>query len=816
MPEVELLSPVGDWNCLKAAVQNGANSVYFGAEQFNARIFADNFQINDIKQAIHYCKIRNVKTHLTLNTLIKNSEFENAVLIAKEAYEAGIDAIIIQDLGLAKFLIKHLPDLPIHASTQMSVHNLQGALELENLGFKRVVLARELSIEEIEYICSHTNIEVETFIHGALCISYSGQCLFSSMAGGRSANRGKCAGPCRLPYELIAESSKNKIKKTIDKGYLLSPKDLCGLAFLPRLIQAGVKCFKIEGRMKSPEYVATVTRIYRKYIDMILNEEKFIIDENDVKDLMQVYNRGGFSNGHLSAKPNKELIFPEKPNNIGIYLGKIEKYQPQKGHITLTLEEPLEIGDSISVYKENSKYLVSELMLKNENIKSASPGTSVTIGRMKGNISVGDKVYRISSKKLSDIAENSYKNCENIKIPLNCTVTIKKDTPIKMELFTTNEISNNTIYHNIRLEVVSNTIPIGALKTPISVERVVKQISKTNNTPYYFKNITVLLDDGLYVPSISTLNDLRRKALEAFENEVLKKVTRKPIEISCKRDETVTYTPTLKNPKISLSLRNLHTNYDYTKLPKDKIDRIYLALKLLVNKEYQEIIDYLSENYTVYIYMPSIIKANYKNIILNSLDAITSRFNIKGFVISNLCDFKFLEKYKNDYDFVGNYSLNVFNTYTLEEYKKLGLNCTTLSRELSFDDLKQILNTSNMDIELIVYGFLPIMATNYCFLGKTNQCYPDCGTNCKKENNYYLKDRFGFEFRIIPDNIQTVSLIFNSKILSIATNLLPIPRVRIDIIDETIEEINNIVDCAYNREKLEGKQYTNGNLYREV
>lgn len=186
MPEIELLAPAGNFECLKAAVQNGADSVYFGVDKFNARIYASNLSLDSMKEAIRYCKLRDVKTHLTLNTLIKNSEFEDAANLAKEAYETGIDAIIIQDLGLATYLIKHFPNLPIHASTQMTAHNLQGVLELEKLGFKRVVLSRELSISEIEYICSNTNVEIETFIHGALCICYSGQCLFSSVVGGRS------------------------------------------------------------------------------------------------------------------------------------------------------------------------------------------------------------------------------------------------------------------------------------------------------------------------------------------------------------------------------------------------------------------------------------------------------------------------------------------------------------------------------------------------------------------------------------------------------------------------------------------------------
>lgn len=600
----------------------------------------------------------------------------------------------------------------------------------------------------------------------------------------------------------------------LDKGYILSPKDLCGLAYIPRLINAGVKCFKMEGRMKNPEYVATVTRIYRKYIDMALNGKEYIIDDNDISDLMQIFNRGGFSNGHLSSNPNRGFVFKDKPNHIGIYLGTVEKYNSGKGYITINLETPLDIGDSISLETENSTYLVSELMYNNENIKTANARTRVTIGRMKGKIKIGCKVYKVTSKKLMEQARLSYINCENKKIPISCNITIKKDEPIKMELFTTNDTHPSGIYHNIKIETVSNVVPVDALKTPTSVERIIKQISKTNNTPYTFENITVYLDDGLYVPSISSLNELRRNAIEKLEKEIEKRVLRKPPEITFEHEDTITYIPKLAHPKISLSLRHLFTNYDYTKLEHDKISRIYLALKLFVDKNYVDIIDYLSEHNNIYIYLPTIIKSNYKNIILNSLDDITSRFSVKGFVLSNIADFRFLEKYKGKYDLIGNYSLNVFNNYTMEEYKDLGLNCVTLSRELNEEGLNEILRTSNIDSELIVYGNLPIMATNYCFLGKTNHCYPDCGANCKKDYKYYLKDRLGFKFRIIPDSIQTVTIICNSKTLSISTKNLPITSVRLDMIDETIDEINEAIDKAYTREKLEGPQYTNGNLYR--
>lgn len=335
--KVELLAPAGNFECVKAAVQNGADAVYLGFSSFSARSSAQNFNLEELKKAIDYAHVRNVKIHLALNILIKNNEFSEAIAVAEKAYEYGVDAIIVQDLGLALALINHFPKLPIHASTQMTANDLYSVQSLERLGFKRVVLARELSIPEIEYICRNTKMEVETFTHGALCISYSGQCLMSSMIGGRSANRGKCAQACRLPYSLLEND------KVVDNGYLLSPRDLCALEFIPDLIKAGVSSFKIEGRLKSPEYVAVVTRIYRKYIDLYLSEKPYEIDPKDKMDLKQVFNRGNFSSGHLEPKPNLGLVCKEKQNNMGIYIGNVSHYNDKKGHITLNLNESIAI-----------------------------------------------------------------------------------------------------------------------------------------------------------------------------------------------------------------------------------------------------------------------------------------------------------------------------------------------------------------------------------------------------------------------------------------------------------------------------------------
>ncbi len=513
---IDLLSPVGDFECLKSAVQNGANSVYFGADLFSARAYASNFNLDDLERAILYAKSRGVKTNLTLNTLISDDEFSDAFELAKKAYEFGIDAIIVQDLGLAKQLIKAFPDLDIHASTQMSIHNLQGVLKMQELGFKRVVLARELSLQEIEYICNNSDIEIECFVHGALCISYSGQCLFSSMVGGRSGNRGKCAQPCRLPYQLLENTEK------VDQGHLLSTRDLCGLDFIPDLINAGVTCLKIEGRMKNPEYVATVTRIYRKYIDLAESDKEYIIEENDRKALLQVFNRGLFSTGHLSNEYNKNLVFKDKPNNMGLFLGKVEKYNKNKGYITVKLQEPIEIGDTISLEKESGSYNVTELMLKDKNIKETQIGQTITIGRMKGNINLGDKIYKMSSKKLNLQAQESIKG-ENRKVDLNCKVVIKRNLPIEINVTSAN---NLPIYSNLNVCYKSDVIPEPAKNRPLEIDKVLTQISKTTDSIYNFKNIDVELDDGLFLPKISALNDLRRNALEQVYNFAVSNIKR--------------------------------------------------------------------------------------------------------------------------------------------------------------------------------------------------------------------------------------------------------------------------------------------------
>ena len=801
---IELLSPVGDFDCLKSAVQNGADAVYFGANSFSARAFASNFDDNTLEQAINYAKIRGVKTNLTLNTLIKNDELKNAISIAKKAYEYGIDAIIVQDLGLARYLIKNFPGLAVHASTQMSVHNLDGVIALQKMGFSRVVLSRELSLEEIEYICKNSNIEIEVFVHGALCISYSGQCLFSSMVGGRSGNRGKCAQPCRLPYELFEN------EKTIDKGYLLSPKDLCGLEFLPQLVKDGVTSLKIEGRMKTPEYVATVTRIYRKYLDLAEKNISYEIAEKDRQDLLQVFNRGGFSNGHLDSSPNKSLIYPQKSNNMGIFLGTISNFNSNNGHISFTTNSNLYIGDKICVENkkhETNLYTISELMLQNKNIKEAHSGDYIKIGRMKGDISVGNKIYKMSDNLLTTSALNTL-NQELRKIDLSCEMNVNLNSPLSLKIY------NNIIC----VEVVSDIFPEIAIKSPITEDRLISQLCKTNNTPYNLKNIKINLGENLYVPSIAGINELRRQALSKFEEKLISSFKR-----SLSTNFSIDNSSKIHSQgKISLLLNTINLDYDYSLL--NGVNRIYIPFKYFTMNNFAQMLNSICNNFDVYIYMPTIIRNSYHNLIEKNLDKILNSYKISGFVLSNIGNFellkqyinyenyKFNENYKN-YDFIANYTFNIFNNLTCNELP-ININTITLSPELNKNNINSF--KTNKNIELTVYGNTPLMTTNYCLLGKTNKCYSSCEHKCNSSNKYYLKDRLGFLFRIIPDNIQTVTTIYNSKITSIESYNLPVDSVRIDILDENISEINSIIKTVHDGKKLEGNVYTNGNFNKEI
>ena len=780
MDNVELLSPVGEWDSLVAAIQNGANAVYFGANEFNARMNSKNFDRQALKEAIKYAKLRNVKTNLTLNILIKNNEFEKAMDLVEFAYKSGIDAIIVQDLGLASRIIKRFPDLDVHSSTQMTVYNLKGVQEIERLGFKRCVLARELSIDEIKHICKNSNIEIEVFIHGALCISYSGQCLMSSMIGGRSGNRGKCAGTCRLPYILL------KNEQSIDKGFLLSSKDVCTLDIIPELIKAGIKSFKIEGRMKSPEYVGLVTSVYRKYIDLAYSNKEYKVDIQDKENLMQIFNRGGFSTGYLKGKLGKDMMFKYKPNHIGVYIGQVEHYNPNKGYVKIKLEKELSLGDSLSIKDGTCK--ISELMIGNNNIKSGKSGQTVTVGRIYGKINSGDKVYRTVSINLNkNIEQISSK--ENVKRKIDCKIIIKENTPIMLSL--KDEITGLTVEKQ-------GIIPEKALNLGLSKERIVEQISKLGNTIFKINNIEVEIGDMLQT-SIKGINELRREAVQELEEKIVKTFQR-TVKNNYIQENNKSVKLRNNNQTTVVCLNNLTQDLRYQDIK--GADLIYIPLRFFINPKLESQIKIITETFNTCILMPAISKGNYEKI---DVKHILNLYKIKGVVVSNLSQ---IEELKDIYK-IANYTFNISNNYSVDELERLGIEKYTASPEFEKETISSL--NGNIPKEIIVYGRTLLMTTEYCAIGT----YKNCPRLCE-EGTYKLKDRMGFEFPIYTDRINCNNLIYNSKITSISYEGLNADSIRIDILDEDINEINNIIRLHKLGKRLEGQEYTNGNLARSI
>ncbi|MCO5384213.1 MAG: U32 family peptidase [Methanosarcina barkeri] len=398
----ELLAPAGSMEALVAAVENGADAVYLGAWAFSARGYASNFSEKELEEAIDYAHLRGVKVYVTVNILLKEREVENALKLLSCLREMGADAVIVQDLGLISLAGKYLPDLPLHASTQMTLHNSEGVNFVKKLGINRVVLSRESSLEEIKRIKEKTGTEIEVFIHGALCISYSGQCLLSSLIGGRSGNRGYCAQPCRKKYRLYCEGKQIQTSGS----YLLSPKDLNTTPGLGALIEAGIESLKIEGRMKRPEYVAGVVRIYSHLIDRYIeNPAGYFVSEEEQETLTQLFNRG-FTQGYFFENPRWELISRENPHNRGIPAGKVVGYDRLSSRIRVKLSRPLRLGDGIMVENaetrpEDKGKIISSMYTGKGPVYSAGKGDIIEIP-FDSRAQSGSTVYRTHDKKLMD------------------------------------------------------------------------------------------------------------------------------------------------------------------------------------------------------------------------------------------------------------------------------------------------------------------------------------------------------------------------------------------------------------------------------
>lgn len=489
--KIELLSPVGDERGLKAAVNSGANGVYFGAKSFNAREYAaENFDDKAIENAIKFAKLRNVKVYITVNTLVYNDEIDKAILLIKNIYNMGADAIIVQDLGIIDIVRNNL-NIPMHASTQMSCNNTYSVKLLEKLGIERVVLARETSIENIKEIRKNTNIELETFIHGALCVSFSGQCAYSYLHGGRSANRGVCAQACRMEYSG---------GKT---DYPLSTKDLMTIDIIPNLIESGINSFKIEGRAKRSEYVAITTSIYRKAIDFAL-QNKNIETEKYKESLIKIFNRGGFSEGYYYN--SKDIFENYKPNHNGEFIGKITDYKKNK--IYVEAKKELNVYDGLS-FGESGKIGMQISDLYKDNIRVKNGKGNLSFSAVLKNINVGDKVYRTTDKSQMDEA-NIIIESDNFKHLLNLNCIIDYDKKIKFKI-------NSNYNEKLNLEYISDYLVEEAKNSETKESDIIKALSKTGGTVFKFENINIIINfEKPFIP-VKVLNEARRSIINSLE-----------------------------------------------------------------------------------------------------------------------------------------------------------------------------------------------------------------------------------------------------------------------------------------------------------
>lgn len=623
-------------------------------------------------------------------------------------------------------------------------------------------------------------------------------------------NRGLCAQPCRLPYTLMDENDRE-----LNKGYLLSPRDLFSFDYLIELIRSGVHCFKIEGRLKNPEYVAITTRFYRKYIDLIYDNPDMPIQElkellnselekinpitsmSGSEEITQIFNRGGFSSGHLSPKGNTKLIYKEKSSNTGFYLGKVENFNSNKGYVTLTAKHHIELGDKVEI--NSNTYTISELIQKNNNIKSANINDRIIIGRIKGDIKNNMPIYKLQSKVLVNSIKSTFEEDKEFKkIPLYAKINILENKPISLEIGCNNP---NYIYNKEKVFITSDIQPVPAIKQPISKEKIIEQLSKTGSTEFEFENIDVNLGENLFIPKISILNELRRDALSKLENIIIEKhINSRNLKYHDLLE--ISNIKTISVPKIAVLLNNIKLDFDYSAL--NNIDKLYIPLQYFANPLYSNILENICTKFKTYIYMPTIIRDLSK--ITEKIDTIFKDFKICGIVISHISQVELFKKY-NNLELIGNYTLNTYNINTINYLKDLNFSSYMVSPELNDMCTQKILHISPIDSELLVYGNIPLMTMNYCLLGEANHCYKECTKRCNSNNKFYIKDRIDLKFRIIPDNYSTITTIYNSKITSFDYSNYSTNIARISILDEEPHSIQNIIDTVKSKKRFEGKDY---------
>ena len=737
----ELLAPAGDWECARAAVENGADAIYFGLERFNARMRAHNFTQADLPALMAFLHARGVRGYVTFNTLVFANELDDAADYLRTIIASGVDAAIVQDVGICRLIRRLSPDFPIHCSTQMTISSAAGVTFAKDLGAQLVVLARENSLKEINAIQAAQaeagiSIPLEVFVHGALCVAYSGQCLTSESLGGRSANRGECAQACRLPYELVSDGQKVDLG---DRAYLLSPQDLSGLDVLPELVRAGVASLKIEGRLKSPEYVSSITRVYRQALDKILGTPSSspapVFDETAARyELEMTFSRGLYT-GWFQGINNQELAHGRFGTKRGRYLGRISRVQGDR--VFVRLESPLKPGDGVAF--DAGRHAEGEEGGRVYSVDDTASGETVlTFGR--GNvrfdrIAPGNRLWKTSDPALERELRGTFAG-DKIRFtrPVRAEVHGHAGAPLTLVL-------DDGEGHVVKLASPSPLEP--ADQQPLTTERLVQQLGRLGGTPLQLTDLANHLE-GDVILSLSELNQLRRDAvvaLQALRAAPPRWALRAP-DPGLARIQTPS-TPAPTDAEIIVVTRDLGQFAAALSCP--GVSTFYCEFEN--PKHYREAVaqfrawqqaDPIRADATVWIAPPRVFKPG-EEWILNQVRSAEA----DGYLVRHHEHFNFFKSDRTR----GDFSLNVANPLTAEYLReRYGLERVTASYDLNIGQLEALLEAAPGDwFDITIHQHMPMFHMEHCvfcaFLS-AGKDYHDCGRPCEK-HRVALKDRVG-------------------------------------------------------------------------
>jgi putative protease len=779
----ELLSPAGDWDCARAAVENGADAVYFGLQGgFNARARAANFHAEELPKLLAFLHRHGVRGYLTLNTLVFADELSAAEAVARQAVAAGVDAVLVQDLGLLRLLHRLCPKLPLHASTQMTLTSAEYIGQLDSLGVRRVVLPRELSIEQIADVHRQSDVELEAFVHGALCMSYSGQCLASLSLGGRSANRGQCAQPCRLPYEIIANGpSQNDASRV---KYPMSPRDLAAYDRLPQLLAAGVSAFKIEGRLKPPEYVATVTHHYRTALDAAMAESQNTDASNepnsrrltasgsavhqlttqDIAELDATFSRG-FCRGWLDGDRPQSLVSGESSAKRGILLGEVRGVRGER--IAVELSAPVQRGDGLVFEGDRSRAneqggRVYEVFQNRRSIeKEVASGTVELAFRYGaidlGEIALGQKVWKTDDPRAARRMRQTYTSGRlQRRVPLDLTIEAAVGKPLLLVAVAATGIS-------CRLQS-PEALP-EAKKHPITVELLTEQFGRLGGTPYELRNVDARLDGRAMIP-LSELGKLRHEMTRRLDAAAATPPDRTMFEGSALAAERHEAFPT---PRIISPAKQIHVLCR-------SIEQLEAAAAAGVSsvtadfKNLRQCGDAVqtarSAGVTILLATPRIHKPGESDVFESLADCSPD-----GFLVRNLAAIAFFRNI--GLPIVADFSLNAANDLAVAQLCSLGVERVTAAYDLDFPRLLELASLVPPDfLEVVVHRNTPLFHSEHCIFYRTFSSGDDranCGRPCER-HTLRLRDRKGVEHFVAADS-QCRNTLFHGEAESMANRL---------------------------------------------